>query len=207
MEVIKELKTGDILLTINKPTSVLMSIYDSLIRWFTKSQYTHTAIVLRDPTWIKPDLKGIYVYESSIEKQPDPEDHENKFGVQLTPIREFFDIDNQEIYKRELIKGSELITEEKLKLLHSNTYNKLYDFFPKDLLDAAWKKNWNYKSTDRFFCSALVCYALHLFNMIPEDTNWSDCAPGDLSSSETSKSSAFIKFLPNCKYGPDLRIC
>tara|TARA_Y100000817_G_scaffold37886_1_gene26087 strand:- start:34 stop:342 length:309 start_codon:yes stop_codon:yes gene_type:complete len=54
------LKTGDILLFSYQGNS----IFSSFIKYFTGSQITHVGMVLKDPVFIQPSLKGYYVWES-----------------------------------------------------------------------------------------------------------------------------------------------
>ena len=79
-----KLKTGDLLLFDNKGGGI-MGIFSSLIKKITKSDISHIAMVLKDPDFIDPPLKGIYVRESNYEGKPDPQDGTIKFGVQITP--------------------------------------------------------------------------------------------------------------------------
>lgn len=79
------LKTGDILLFSELPTSLWMSCLDRIIKTCTNSKYSHSALVIVDPPWA-PALKGTFVWESSWHGTPDPQDNEVKFGVQLTPL-------------------------------------------------------------------------------------------------------------------------
>ena len=77
--------TGDILLfhwkpICNSPYNDCLTCFSKIIRCFTKSKYTHSAMIIRNPPWRK-DLKGLYVLESSLETFPDAEDNEIKFGV------------------------------------------------------------------------------------------------------------------------------
>ena len=48
-------------------------------------------MVLKDPEFIHPYLKGYYVWESNFEDSKDPQDGKIKFGVQITPLNEIFD--------------------------------------------------------------------------------------------------------------------
>ena len=48
-------------------------------------------MVLKDPTYINENLKGIYVKTISYEGTPDPQDGKIKLGVQITPIGHFID--------------------------------------------------------------------------------------------------------------------
>ena len=50
-----------------------ITVFGCLIELFTKSKYTHSAMIIRDPPW-RPDLKGLYILESSLEKFTDAED-------------------------------------------------------------------------------------------------------------------------------------
>lgn len=200
---IRDLDNGDILLFQNADTtSQVISIFDRLIRYFTKSGYTHTAMVLKDPTWIREDLTGMFVYESSVEPEPDPEDGQKKFGVQLTPLEEILRVGSPEVYVRKVKKGRDLITEEKLKRIHDETHNTLYDFFPGDLLRAAFhvQPDRRAQHTDAMFCSALVTFMCVRFGFLPEYTDWSEASPADLSSQQTSQ---FLKFRDTVEYGED----
>ena len=85
------LKTGDILL-FDFEAGGIFGIFTSLIKYFTKSKFSHVAMVLKDPTFINPSLKGYYVWESSWEDgKPDPQDGKIKLGVQITPFSEIYD--------------------------------------------------------------------------------------------------------------------
>ena len=48
-------------------------------------------MVIKDPAFIHPSLKGTYIWESSWEGKPDPQDGEIKLGVQITPFLEIYD--------------------------------------------------------------------------------------------------------------------
>ena len=50
--------------------------------------YSHVAMILKDPYFINPALKGLYVWESSFNGTPDPQDNKIKLGVQITPLHE-----------------------------------------------------------------------------------------------------------------------
>ena len=78
------LKTGDLVLYDNGTCNPI----SRLIKYFTNSNYTHIAMVLKDPDFIQPPLKGYYIWESGAENKPDPQDNKTKLGVQLTPISE-----------------------------------------------------------------------------------------------------------------------
>ena len=78
-----------------------LSFYGKLISCFTKSKYTHSAIIVRDPPWCH-DLKGLYILESSLETFPDAEDNEIKFGVQLVDFHKMMNDFLGDVYVRRL---------------------------------------------------------------------------------------------------------
>ena len=78
-------QTGDILL-FNSHSGGIFGIFTTLIKYFTSSQYSHIAMVLRDPTYFGQNLQGLYVWESSYEGKPDPQDGKIKVGVQITKM-------------------------------------------------------------------------------------------------------------------------
>ena len=55
-----KLKTGDLLLFSAHLSFNPLNIFSLLIEFFTKRPYSHIGMILRDPTWIKPDLKGLF---------------------------------------------------------------------------------------------------------------------------------------------------
>jgi len=199
-----ELQTGDILLfsdTTHK--GWLVTAFDWLIRAFTKSKYTHAAMVLRDPTWIRDDLEGVYVYESGTEPEPDVEDGKRKLGVQLTRVDVALTAGSPTVCVRRLLKGRELITEEKLRRVHADTHNTPYDFFPVDLLRAGLQiqPDPRAQQTYAMFCSALVCFMCARFGLCSPDADWSETVPGDLCSSACGPLA--MPWSPGVEYGTE----
>jgi len=201
-----DLSTGDILLFENSSHDTWYeSLYAWLIKKFTSSTYTHVAMVLRDPVWIKPELKGIYIYESGLEPTPDAEDGVKKFGVQLTPINVVLETGSSDIYVRRLLKGSEHITRDRLSEIHRITYNTIYDFFPIDLLNAVFhcQSDVRYQHTYAMFCSALVGFMCIKLKLMEEDIDFSEITPNDLSYRSTNN---FVKWGSGVEYSEDTRL-
>ena len=75
-----QLKTGDLLLCswhtprCKSLCNCLFNNFDACIKWGSHSNWTHSAVILKDPTFIHPSLKGLFVWESSREAQADPQD-------------------------------------------------------------------------------------------------------------------------------------
>ena len=179
------LKTGDILL-FDFNESGFMGIFNNLIKRFTKSDYSHIAMVLKDPSFIHPSLKGYYIWESSWEGKPDPQDGKIKLGVQITPFHEIYDKcvkTNSSITLRRVSNNSAL-SEENLSEIHNVVYDKPYDIVPTDWIDAINRKDSHPQKTDRFWCSALIGYIYTRCGLLTNTTDWSILRPSDFSTEE-----------------------
>ena len=197
----ENLKTGDILLFDNGGCNPI----SMLIKYFTSSEITHVAMVLKDPDFIDPPLKGYYVWESNYEGEPDPQDGEIKFGVQITPLDEVYDKykgKNSSIYVRSIYCSPELLSTEHLKEVHSVVYDKKYDFYLKDLIEAIRQKDDDPQKTDRFWCSALLGYIYTNCGILNKDTDWSILRPSDF----TPENSQGLQFNEGSSLGPMVKI-
>ena len=176
MELVKEpVKTGDILLF-----NYQDGWFSWAIKYFTKTTYSHSAMIIRDPPFNVP--KGLYVWESSYNGKPDPQDDKIKLGVQITPWEEFLNhyYSNGYMYIRR-ISSNKTITTDRLNKIHDVVYNKPYDIIPKDWWDAYKKENpKDAPFTDRFWCSALVGYIYTQLGFYPKNTDWSMLIPADI---------------------------
>ena len=192
------LKTGDILLFIEHPKNIFMNFFNWAIRSATHSEYSHTAMVLRDPTFIHPSLKGLYIWESSWEGTTDPQDGKVKLGVQITPFYQFLQTYRGKIYVRKLLRGSDNIDNSRLEKIHDVVYGKPYDIHIKDWIEAWKRDDPDPQKLDSFWCSALVAYILVGIGFLPDKTDWSIIRPSDLSSQ-----SNYLAFTDKCNYGID----
>ena len=177
------MKTGDLLL-FNYRARGLFGDFTSMIKWGTHSNYSHIAMVLKDPTFLHPHLKGTYVWESSWEGSPDPQDGERKLGVQITPIGEILDEYKKtkgHVYLRSIETDLNLFTDKNLAKVHEVVYKKPYDICPADWLEAFLQKDHEPQKTGRFWCSALVGYIYTQCGVLRADTDWSIMRPNDLS--------------------------
>lgn len=179
----ENLKTGDLLLCSWKDSG-LFGTFTSLIKWGTHSNYSHIAMVLKDPTFIHPSLKGLYVWESSWEGYPDPQDNKYKLGVQITPLYEImneYKKNNSNIYIRKVECDRSLFSKKNLMKVHDVVHDKPYDIVPLDWIEALFQKDLSPQKTDRFWCSALVGYIYTQCGLLKSDTDWSIMRPNDFS--------------------------
>lgn len=193
-------QTGDILLFKSD------CWYSQLIEYFGYSDYSHVAMILKDPTYINPEFKGLYIIESGYETFCDAEDNKHKFGVQINKLETVLEKDNN-IYYRKLILKDENIRksfDHILKNAHDHVHNKPYDVNVYDWLNAklcldehSYEKRENddnARRTDRYWCSALVAYLYSKMGLL-DDAPWSLVAPKEFS----EENMGLLKF--NCELG------
>lgn len=190
-----DLKTGDLMLFVEHTQNCAMRVVDNVIRWFTKSKYSHVGIVIVNPPWAPKD---IYVWDSSRHNIPDPQDNKIKFGIALVPITHYESEPGSTLYIRKPIKQStyRLFTTDFLAKLHNDVYGKHYDLTIGHWL-AGYLKVLIPRSTKTFFCSAFVSYTLVQAGILDEWTDWTVVSPAQLSS-ENDQNLGWIH-----KYGPD----
>lgn len=177
------LKTGDILL-FDIQESGLMGLFNKAIKYFTHSNYSHVAVVLKDPSFIHPSLKGYYIWESSWEGSPDPQDGLTKLGVQITPFDEIYNkckANNSSIFVRRVQCSPNIFNDTILSQIHDVVYKKPYDIVPSDWIKALGRTDNTPQRTDRFWCSALVGYIYTKCSLLNSSTDWTILRPSDFS--------------------------
>lgn len=176
----ENLKTGDILLFSAQWSWNPLNIFGKLIEFFTHKPYSHVGMILKDPTWINPSMTGLYLWESSYEGIPDPQDGKIKLGIEVTPLNIALQQRKEHLYVRQLFGAENKLTTQVLQKIHKIVYEKPYDFDPIDWLAAYLRTpiNGNRKST-RFFCSAFVACIYTEAGIIDKNTDWSLVRPSD----------------------------
>ena len=177
------LKTGDLLL-LDYEGSGIFGWFTWLIKFFTKSDYSHIVMILKDPDFLDKKLKGYYVWESSYNGTKDPQDGKVKIGVQITPLDEILNHYKKEggkIWIRRCNYKENPFTNKKLKAIHDIVYDKPYDIMPQDWIEALFRKDGRPQKTDRFWCSALTGYIYSHCDVISSKTDWSLLRPVDFS--------------------------
>tara|TARA_B110000967_G_C18891835_1_gene567921 strand:+ start:2396 stop:3007 length:612 start_codon:yes stop_codon:yes gene_type:complete len=174
------MKTGDIIL-FDYTGGGFFGIFDSFIKYFTKSKYTHMGMILKDPSFLNVKLKGTYLWESSYNGTKDPQDGKIKFGVQITPLAELLNKYDGDIYLRRIICNEDKFCNERLKEIHDIVYEKPYDIVPRDWIEGIMGKDSEPQKTSRFWCSALIGYIYTSCGLLKQDTDWSILCPSDFS--------------------------
>ena len=197
-KIIDNLKTGDLLL-FTEIGHGITHLLSSVIKWTTHSPFTHVAMVLKNPTFIHPSLRGTYVWESSWEGKPDPQDGKIKLGVQITPIQEILDAykNTGHVFVRKLVTSRNVFTDEILDSIHSVVYDKPYDIVPEDWVEALFRCDSKPQKTNRFWCSALIGYVYTQCGILIPNTDWSILRPSDFALSSEHLSFANGNWLDN----------
>ena len=200
------LKTGDILLCGSGPReSWPLSWFSYLIKLYTHSPYSHVAMVLVDPSFIHPALKGTFIWESSNGSTPDPQDDKNKLGVRITPLADFlhdYQVQGGRVVVRPIKCPLDTFNSQQLETIHDTVYGKPYDLYLKDWLEALLPMGDHSERTiNRFWCSALIGYIYSQCGIVDSFTNWSFLRPSDF-----SVTSENLNFLDKMSLGPERQI-
>ena len=176
----EDLKTGDLLL-FNNHSGGFFGWLTSLIKWGTHSNYSHVAMILKDPGFIHPSLKGLFVWESTYNGMPDPQDGKIKLGVQITPIHECLNFEKRSVFVRKISAPKGTFNDKRLTEIHNTVYDKPYDLVPGDWIEAFFQVDSNPQKVSRFWCSALIGYIYNKCGIIDTKTDWSILRPSDFS--------------------------
>jgi hypothetical protein len=183
-------KTGDLLLCDDLAYGS-WGLFSWLIKFVTKSDFSHVGMIVKDPDFTETPLKGTFVWTSGISNVPDPEDKTKKFGVQFIPFDHFIQTYGGKIFLRKIeFEHAEeyysIFDTNKLKQIHQVVYDKPYDVVITDWIEAFCKKDPNPQKTSRFFCSALIGYIYTKLNLLDNNTDWSIISPSFFSSENKS---------------------
>ena len=176
-----DLKTGDLIMFSSNPKGIF-GFFSNMIKIGTHSNYTHIGMILQDPDFIEPKLKGLFVWESGWEGEPDPQDDKVKLGVQITPLNEMLNnFKDAQISVRKVECNQDTFNNDLLKKIHQVVYEKPYDIMPLAWILAIFRKDIKPQRTDRFWCSAFVGYIYTKCGVLKSDTDWSILRPCDFS--------------------------
>tara|TARA_B110000211_G_C14074149_1_gene551251 strand:+ start:180 stop:809 length:630 start_codon:yes stop_codon:yes gene_type:complete len=199
-ELLQTCETGDILLY-NSQT-----IMGRIIEYCTGSRYSHVSMILRDPTYIDPKLKGLYIIESGMEDIPDSLTGKKKFGVQIIPLEHALAYYKGGvmggIYYRKTNIGHDTDFNNKLKTIILKTEGVKYDLQVLDWFRALFDVEiGNRQLTSRFWCSALLAYIYVELDLLDKDLEWSMIEPKQFSYYENARLS-----YKNCEVQPEKQI-
>jgi hypothetical protein len=182
----KQLQTGDILLCRGN------GWISHLLEYVGKSKYSHVGMLLYNPTYLCETLTdGWYVWDASYSYTPEAEAHTKRFGVQIHSLRDIMALYPNQLYVRRCKAPRDDEFEKKLADIHKEVHAKPYDVHITDWIaaklnmDNPFSVSILWKHTDRFWCSALLCYIMVQLGWV-SDVNWSLVAPREFSSTEST---------------------
>lgn len=181
------LDTGDIVLFRGN------QFISKVLECFGRSKYSHVGMILKNPSYIRPDLEdGLYLFESSSNDTPDVENHEFCIGVQIHRLEDILkEYPKGSVYVRRLECNRDEAFYKRLHDIHEEVHHKPYDLNPVDWIRAEWnlihplepRSDKDQKPTS-FWCSALLCYVYGRLECLETEMDWSVIAPREFSSEE-----------------------
>tara|TARA_B100000963_G_scaffold358407_1_gene383007 strand:+ start:2091 stop:2723 length:633 start_codon:yes stop_codon:yes gene_type:complete len=196
-EFLKSCQTGDILLY-NSNT-----IIGRTIELLSYSKFSHISIILRDPTFINPELKGLYVIESGSEKIKDVISGKKVIGVQVIPLdyvlSQYQNASFGYLYYRKLDCMRDQKFNDKMKEIVMTTDGKFYDINPLDWIKAKFDiEIGDEQKENTFWCSALASYIYVKLGFLEKTLPWTIIAPRRFSYYEDER----LTFV-DCKLSPE----
>ena len=177
------LETGDLILFKGK------SMVGKCIECISRSKYCHIGMVLKDPTYIDPKLKGYYLWEASRESFPDAENNEIFYGVQITLLEKVLEeYGNGNVFYRKLI-SSRGIDNKILYEIHKKIHHHKYDLNILDWIragiysidgkvnDKSKLVNNKIKVPDKVWCSSLIGFIFINMGLISSEIEWKYLSP------------------------------
>lgn len=176
--------TGDIILFQGE-----YSLLSYFIEFFTESKWSHIGIVLKDPTYIDPKLKGLYLWNCGYEDIRESENNENILGVQIIPLMEIIEIYTGHVYHRRFTKNIDINA---IKNIHKKLHHDPYNIHPNDLMHLLLHKPINH-TPNRFVCSTFVAFVLQKLNILTFEPNWCSYIPKDFANNNLNDYSPLTK--------------
>lgn len=202
------LQTGDIILFMGNWW------YSWLLEKFGRSAFSHCGLVLRDPTYIDPELRGLYILQSGFGFPPDINGNVRS-GVQINKLEDILQMYKPgEVFVRHLTA----IRDDRFYKILASIYCKhgqdSYDFRFTDwieakiALDSGWEtaqsvfsRN-NARNNNEFWCSAFLAFIFYRLGLFedPELVPYTLISPRDWSTK-----SNVLKFKA-CVLGTEIKL-
>ena len=169
-EIRKNLQTGDIVLFSGKGR------ISNIIKWFTKSLWSHVAMVIRSTEW---DM--LLLWESTtLNKLKDIQSGVARQGVQLVPLSERIRTYDGRIGIRKL-ETNKVIRHQPLMDFRQEVKGRPYEQSKLELLKSAYDGplGQNEEDLSSLFCSELVAEAYQRMGFVSNDVASNEYTPAD----------------------------
>ncbi|MAE81440.1 MAG: hypothetical protein CMB80_01800 [Flammeovirgaceae bacterium] len=169
-EIRSQLKTGDIVLFSGKGR------ISNIIKWFTKSPWSHVGMVIKSKEW-----DTLLLWESTtLSKLKDISTGKARQGVQLVPLSERIKTYEGSIGIRK-VKGRGGFNQQGLIELRAEVKGRPYEESKIELLKSAYDGplGQNEEDLSSLFCSELVAEAYQRMGLLTETTPSNEFTPAD----------------------------
>ena len=179
--------------------------YSRIIEWFSGSNYSHVAMILRDPTWLHPELKGLYILESGAEDVEDTLSHRYVYGVQIIPLEHVLNKYEKDpsigyLYYSAMNCPRTSLWQDTLREVLLKVDGCRYDINIYDWLRAGLRIHiGETHRQSQFWCSALLSYVYVQLGMLDSQTPWTLVTPRQFSSLEKET----LVFTEGCSLVPE----
>jgi len=201
-----EFHTGDLILCHSNPPpgKKFDPGIDGLIEWATDSPWEHVGMIIKDPWWTSPPLKGVYIFQSGQGPNCYKDVLNGKIeGVTLNKLSDFL-VNRKNIFTRKLLNFDlDKITKEEFVTSFQTAHGEPYDKNVCHWLAAGLNSIFNCKCCNcmnrkhknDYWCSALVAFMYSKLGIIPKSVDWSNITPAQLNSMEFNKPYALGKLI------------
>ncbi len=178
------MKTGDIILF--EKGSFFSSI------WKKPTKMIHVCMIIKDPDFLHPDLKGVYIMESNLQGI-------NAESVtNIYPLAEIASTTQQcNVYCRSLTSDTNTFPTDKLKEIYETVKHKPYDICSMEWIEDCM----NNTREDYIWGSALIGYIYSTCGIIHKDQDWTKLTPNDFSSQQNS-----LNFINDYKFEDQMQL-
>lgn len=180
--------------------------YSRWIEYFTGSQYSHVALLIRDPEFgSREQLPGLYVFESTLFEIPEVESGCRRRGVQLVRFEDVCEQRKQAgetICYRRLDCVRDRDFSQKLRQIHEDVHAQPYDLHWTHWVRAKFDIELGQcQDSSSFWCSAFVGYVYVRLGLLHPQIPWTLLTPRRFSSLEDKQ----LSFL-HCTLSDDQEI-
>ncbi len=165
------LKTGDLVFFSGQ------GLVSGMIKWFTKSSYSHVGMVVVDDKW---DM--VLLWESTTLSKIKTIHGVEKQGVAIRPLSEVIENYNGEVAVRHLIQPLTDIQEDTIVRLRKSFKGRNYEENKLELFKSAYDfiGGHNEEDLSSLFCSELIAEAYQRMGFLSEHKPSNEYTPADL---------------------------
>lgn len=168
-------RTGDLVAFSGKGS------FSKIIKWKTKSEVSHVAMVLKTPETMKEYGEALIIESTTLVTLPDCKSRKNIKGIQMHPLSERIIEYPGDIWWYALSNPLKPIQEKGLEAWLGSMHSKEIAYDYKQAigagLDRLGNKLDNKQDSSRLFCSELVCMGYQHIGLLPKNINPSEQTP------------------------------